>query len=305
MDDSSGSRVNWLRLIGWLLTLAAFWFIGRWLITQDRQVWKTALDLHPGWLAIALGLFLLWFYLRATSWDRISRLHGFGEGRHVNFRLWTQSELMRYVPGNIWSVAARFRGATEGGVSRGGSAQALALEALLQLTGAAIVASWFWLGGWWKATALGLFAALPFLLPRMMPWLWRILRRTSTLPAIAPNELNILIGLYTLVWLVFGLANAAIFYAFESLPLVDIGSLIGLNVAAWLIGFLSFITPMGLGVREVVIVKLFAPVLASGPASIVAVVSRIWLIISEVVFFGLATLFGRKRSTVDKNPIKP
>ncbi len=295
MDDTPRSRLNWLRLIGWLLTLVAFGFIGRWLMTQDRSVWTTAVHLHPGWLTLALGLFLLWYYLRATGWDRISRLHGFGEGRHVNYRLWSQSELMRYVPGNVWSVAARFRGATEGGVSRGGSAQALALEALLQLSGAAIVAGWFWFGGYWKAAALAVFAALPFFLPWAMPRLWKLMRRTSILPTVTPHELNILIGLYTLVWLVFGLANAAIYYAFGTLPFISLTALIGINVAAWLIGFLSFITPMGLGVREVVIVKLMASMVASGPASVVAIVSRIWLIISEVVFFGLATLFGRKR----------
>ncbi len=295
MDNSRRAGINWLRLAGWGLTLVAFGFIGRWMFTQDRSVWSMALHLQPGWLALALGLFLLWYYLRAMAWDRISRLHGFGDERHVNLRMWSQSELMRYVPGNIWSVAARFRGATVGGVSRGGSAQALALEALLQLAGAAVVASWFWLGGWWKVAALALFAFLPFALPWLMPRLWRLLRRTSILPTVAPLQLNTLIGLYALIWLVFGLANAAIYYAFGSLPAVSLTGLIGLNVAAWLIGFVSFITPMGLGVREVVIVKLFADVLASGPASVVAVVSRIWLILSEIVFFVVATIIGRKR----------
>lgn len=284
-----------MRTAGWVLTFVAFWFIGRWLVSQDHDIWFTATHLQPGWLAVALALFLLWFYLRAVAWDRISRLHGFGEGRHVNLRLWSQSELMRYVPGNIWSVAVRFRGATAGGVSRGGSAQALALEALLQLSAAAIAAGWFWLGGWWKALSLGVFVALPFILPWIMPRMWKLLRRTSILPTVAPRELNAIIGLYGVVWLVYGLANAAIYYAFGTLPPVDVVWLIGLNVSAWLIGFLSFITPMGLGVREVVIVKLFAEAVAPGPASVVAIVSRIWLITSEVVFFALATVIGRKR----------
>lgn len=295
MDYSARSRLTLWRLLGWGLTLAAFWYIGRWMFTQDRSVWRIALELQPGWLAVALGLFLVWFYLRAMAWDRISRLHGFGEGQKLNLRMWSQSELMRYVPGNIWSLAARYRGATAGGVSRGGSAQALALEALLQLAGAAIVAGWFWLGGWWKAAALGLFAALPFILPKLLPRFWKLLRRTSILPTVAPNDLNILIGLYTLIWLIFGVANAALYFAFPDLPLVGISGLIGLNVAAWLIGFVSFITPMGLGVREVVIVKMFAPVVASGPASIVAVVSRLWLIVSEIVFFLIASILGRKK----------
>ncbi len=295
MDHSARPRLNWWQLIGWALTLVAFWFIGRWMFAQDRSVWSIAVHLQPAWLALALGLFLVWFYVRAMAWDRISRLHGFGEGQKLNLRMWSQSELMRYVPGNIWSVAARYRGATAGGVSRGGSAQALALEALLQLAGAAIVAGWFWLGGWWKAATLGLFAALPFLLPKLLPRLWKLLRRTSILPPVAPNDLNILIGLYTLIWLIFGLANAALYFAFTDLPLVGISGLIGLNVAAWLIGFLSFITPMGLGVREVVVVQMFAPVVASGPASVVAVVSRLWLIVSEIVFFLITTTVGRKR----------
>ncbi len=295
MDHPARPRVNWWRLLGWILTAIALGFIINWLVKQDHTIWRTALHLRLGWLLGAMAFFLLWFYLRATAWDRISRLHGYGDGRHVNLRLWAQSELLRYVPGNVWSFAARFRGTTEGGATRGASAQAVVLEGLLQITGAVVVTLWFWMGGPWKLLALLLFILFPWAAPKIIPWAWKLLRRKSELPPVSSSSLNLLLGLYTGIWLVFGLGSAALYYAFGSLPLLSVNTLVGLNVTSWLLGYLSIITPMGLGVREVATVRLLQPWLASGPASIVAVVTRLWLIVSEVVFFALTVVLSRRR----------
>ena len=46
-------------------------------------------------------------------------------------------------------------------------------------------------------------------------------------------------------------------------------------VAAWTLGFVSFITPGGLGVREAALVGLLSPFLSVSEATAVALVSRI------------------------------
>jgi uncharacterized membrane protein YbhN (UPF0104 family) len=59
------------------------------------------------------------------------------------------------------------------------------------------------------------------------------------------------------------------------------------NALAWVAGFLSFIFPGGLGVREYVLARLLDPA-ASGVAMSIALVSRAWLLGAELAWGGAA-----------------
>lgn len=109
MDDRRGQNINWTKLLGWVLTVAALVFVGRWLWRLDRSVWHQLTQLHIGWLAVSLGLLLGWFVLRFWAWRTISHHHGYQGPTSGNMRMWALSEFMRYIPGNVWSFAARWR----------------------------------------------------------------------------------------------------------------------------------------------------------------------------------------------------
>ena len=64
---------------------------------------------------------------------------------------------------------------------------------------------------------------------------------------------------------------------------------------AWSIGFMSLITPGGLGVREGILSMFLTPCLPPVTATLVALLSRLWLIILEVILAGIAWTFYRKR----------
>lgn len=292
------TRVNWWQFIGWLVTVLALFFVGRWLLKLDHNVWRSLRHLNYAWLLGSIVVFQVWFLLRFLAWEFIVQRHGSESQRHITLRTWTLSELARYVPGNVWSFAAKYRGSVIGGAKPAATLQALGIEGFSQMTGAGLtaIALYDLKHLWWVALII------IFLFPVLVPSLIRILskwKRWSEVPKISVVESLGLLLWYSAVWALFGLATAMTYWSFPNVPPVTLLWLTGVNVAAWFIGYITLITPMGLGVREVAFVKLTAGVVPTAMASLIALVTRLWFVVSELVFLLLVVLWSsvqRKRS---------
>jgi uncharacterized protein (TIRG00374 family) len=109
--------------------------------------------------------------------------------------------------------------------------------------------------------------------------------------------------LVTLFWLVsWAIAGSAFYLLLLSLlPSVPVSVLpicIGIYAIAWDIGFVSFITPSGLGFREGAIVGLFAlavPFVPATIAGILALLSRLVSTFAELVCVSIAYVSGGKQ----------
>lgn len=291
MDDRPSAGVNYWSIIGWVVTLLALFFVGRWLLQLDRNIWTSLRHLRVGWLIAAIAVFQIWFLMRFAAWEMIVKRHGSESQRHVTLRNWTLSELARYVPGNVWSFAAKYRSSVSTGSTRIAAVQALAIEALSQLTGAGLAAALFYnaQGLWW--VALLIIGLYPILIPTALSIVSRW-KRWGAAPKISMTESLGLLLWYFLVWIVFGLATAMIYHGFPNAPVLSWVWLAGVNIAAWLIGYISIVTPMGLGVREVAFVTLSAGNIVSTLASLVSIVTRLWFVLSELIFLLLVTLWS-------------
>jgi uncharacterized membrane protein YbhN (UPF0104 family) len=95
-----------------------------------------------------------------------------------------------------------------------------------------------------------------------------------------------------------GLAFAALVASLYPLAAGDVPLVVAAYAAAYAAGFLALLTPAGLGVREGVLVVALAPVLPAGPALVVALVSRVWMMLVELAGAGVAHLAARHRTPV-------
>ncbi len=68
---------------------------------------------------------------------------------------------------------------------------------------------------------------------------------------------------------------------------------IGTFAFAWCVGFLAILAPAGAGVRDVLVVALLEPVIGTGAATGVALLSRALTTITDLVAAGVATGFSR------------
>lgn len=295
MDNRRRSPVAILRQIGWLLSVVALLFLGRWLWHVDHRVWAEMRSWRPAWLGVSLVLFQLWFYVRWLAWDFISQRHGYQHGRRANIRMWVKSELTRYIPGNVWSFATRYHGSVVGGSEKSAAVQAIILENLGLVGGALVVVCFLGSKPWLMAMAPVVVVAYALVIPRFLPILLQRWKPDLPLTAMPSSEAVRLVLHYAVSWVIFGLAHAAIYRAWPAAPAVSVWTLTGISVMAWLIGYISIVTPSGLGAREIAFVSLTRPFLSAGLASLFAIVSRVWAIVSEVVFLGIVMLFSRRR----------
>lgn len=282
------------RVIGWVVSVVALAFVGKWLWQLDRRVWSELGHLQPAYLAAALVLFLGWFVTRFYAWRVISRRHGMQHEVKQNIRMWAVSEIMRYIPGGLWSYVGRWRGSVAAGVTKGAAVQSVIIEATGLVGGASALTivvvqpGWRWYG----AAAIVFYVGLA-------PWALRLLSRKFNMGdhrSLTWLELSRLMLLYVASWALFGAAHAAIYHSFPTPPPISTAHLIGYSVFAWLLGYLS-LTPMGLGVREASLSGLLrsTEAVSLGFATLLSVVSRLWLVISEFVFLGLVLLFTKKK----------
>lgn len=107
-----------------------------------------------------------------------------------------------------------------------------------------------------------------------------------------------LFAVYILLWVYFGIAF--LLFVKSLTPAIQLRHLlmvIGIYPLAWSIGFLSVVTPGGLGVREGVLSVLLTLCLPPANATLIALLSRVWVMCAEIVLASIAgcLYYRRKR----------
>jgi hypothetical protein len=103
---------------------------------------------------------------------------------------------------------------------------------------------------------------------------------------------------YAAYWAVTGVAFATLVASLYPLAATDVPVVVAAYAAAYAVGFLALLTPAGLGVREGILVIALAPVLPAGPALVVALLSRLWMMLVELAGAAVAHLVARGRAPV-------
>jgi len=144
-----------------------------------------------------------------------------------------------------------------------------------------------------------IFALLVILHPRVLNGLLnqalRLLKREPVRLGLRYRDILLITLAWCASWFVAGCAFYVLLLAlWPSAPLAALPICIGIYALAWDIGFVSFITPSGLGFREAAIVGLFALALPlpAGLATIMALLSRFVSTIAEVICVSIAYVSG-------------
>ena len=105
----------------------------------------------------------------------------------------------------------------------------------------------------------------------------------------SPGRLCRSLGLFVAAHLSAGLSVWALAAAVGS-P-TDPVPLIGGAVTSWVIGYLSVLTPSGLGVREVLLIVFLAPLIGAPSALLVSILSRAMLMLAEAILWSVGTFW--------------
>jgi hypothetical protein len=304
------SRRTLLRVVQVALAAIVIALVARKLIAEWGAVRLALHEARPNWLALAVsGVVVLATYaVLIETWRVILR----GWQHEIPFldaaRIWTISNLGKYLPGKVWSITALAVMSREYGVSAAEGATASVLVTLINtIVGFAVAivagASLLRIPPVLVAAIAVMAAAVlasPSALPRLGLWAGQLFRREIVL---RPLTHRVLLGaavLTCVAWLMYGVA----FWLFTKGVLgAAPGALrnyVAVFAGSYLIGFIAIFAPAGVGPREGAMgIALQRAGLAAGPAYLLVVASRLWLTALEVIppLFFLAFVRRRRLST--------
>lgn len=212
-------------------------------------------------------------------------------------RIWSVSNLGRYLPGKIWQIGIMAAMARDSGISPLAASGSAILGTLVNvLAGLAVALATGRVllertsrGREPGAIGLVLLASvallgLPWLIPRLAPLAARVLRRPvqAMLPVRAIGYA--VIGNVT-AWLLYGAAFDLFTRGVLGEASGGYPQYLAAYTVSYLAGYLMLFAPAGIGVREgMMVTALTHAGLATAPqAALVALTSRVWLTVLEVV----------------------
>ena len=283
-----------------LLGFLGYAFRGTWADAQPRL--RSASLVHLG---IACAILAAYYLLFVAGWMRILAAYGI----RVPYRIALQAEMLsmlaKYVPGGVWTPAARVVAMRRAGVTDTPKVLAsVLLEAGLSAVSGVLVfvASLSAVDDVNTSLLplLGFAALLAFLLhPRVFrPVARRILRPfgASEVPALSYRTMVYLLVYYSFTWLVGG---AALYFLIRSVGedpgVAVIPFLGGVSAVGAIVAVLSIIAPSGLGVREASMYGLMLALASSGAALGATVLNRVMITLVEAALLLVGMLAWRLR----------
>ncbi|HLX59604.1 MAG TPA: lysylphosphatidylglycerol synthase transmembrane domain-containing protein [Ktedonobacteraceae bacterium] len=284
---------------------------------QVKNNWSelTAQSFH--WNPWLLALAFLGFVCQEISygliWKAILARLGAHLGLRASLRIYLASEFVRYIPGNVWHVLTRIIWVGKYGVSRPVAFASMTIELITKLAAGVLmfaVSLIFWrdlnaVGALTEqsivvALGVGTILALaiilyPPVLNALLNAALRVLKRESIKLPVRYRDILLVTLAWCASWFVAGSAFYVLLLAlWANAPLIAWPICIGIYGLAWDIGFVSFITPSGLGFREGAIVALFALAfpLPGALATVIALLSRLVSTVAELLCVSAAYLSG-------------
>lgn len=298
----SQAQRRWVRIaMQFGIPLVIFAFLGLTVARQWASFDDFAWKFSPGWIALSCVLMFVQYSLMALIWVLILKLKGESLRPVPAQAIWGKSLLARYVPGNMLMVLSRVVLAEREGVPRRAALSSVIYELGLNLLAAAIVSAYFIVSlpefshipARWAVLGvipLGLFLAHPRVFRPAVDFALRKFGR-DPLPEVMRFRSVLLVTLtYVIGWALMGLAAYSFIRGVTPEVTIDDYAVVAAAFAmAWAFGMLAFISPSGLGTRDVA----YAFVLKAGtalPGSVaigVAIGSRLVQTFVELVWVGV------------------
>jgi uncharacterized membrane protein YbhN (UPF0104 family) len=294
MGRKFGREVSWRRIAQILLISAAGIYLVQRVLLDVAQLRNFDWELKVGTLLVSYILLLAAFAGYPLVWWLLLK-EGMGADLRLSkaFRIWYVSNLGRYIPGKIWQIVGRVELARAEGVSPPACAASVVYETgLIVISGALVfLLALAALGGDGPGIStrpvlillpLGLILLHPSVFSAGTNKILRILRRPEVTLDVGTGWAASVFALYGLLWIVQG---SGFFFLVRSLADVPGGwlpKMVGIFSASWIAGFLSLVTPGGLGVREGVMALLLGMYLPPSVSAVISILSRIWITLGEV-----------------------
>ena len=311
---------------GILIAGILLFFLIKPFIQAHKQLENITLQIQWRWLVTSFGFMLL--YRSCYVWPFTMLLRCISQEVHVPFRnafiLFHLANITRYLPGRIWGVVRLLSLSHQFGLSKTAVGGSLTLHVGTEtILGGLIAMSLLFskqmgdtaLGVLEKVSghtvlftlaAVGITAGVLFIIPKVsehtrqtlktLREIGRPLCQKSFWFSISCLQGDGGVGIlasHILLWLCQGFAFYLFVRSLAPVAWTDAGILIARYAFAWIVGFLSFLTPGGLGIREGLLGLLLSSYMPVPQATLVALLCRVWMLSAEIILAGIAFFLNR------------
>ena len=252
---------------------------------------------EPWAVAVSLVTMIAASIWGGVAWLVIARAFGAPLGARSALRVYSVSNLGKYLPGKVWHAFARVYMARDEGVPLSVATASVLIDVLLNL-GAAILIVVVALptivsaqtdldGPLFTALALvGVLAGLALLHPAALNLTFRVAGRlmpSRSFPPISVGYATILRAfvLYILLWVLYSVALFASIQAVHPLPAATFPALSAIYTFSYLAGLIMPLAPAGLGVREGLMALLLSQLMPLPAAAAASVLVRVLQVAAE------------------------
>jgi uncharacterized membrane protein YbhN (UPF0104 family) len=291
---------------------------------EELQNYTWRIDLR--WLAVSAGAMVAAWSVEIVIWRWLLRT----VGSHLPYwhaaRIWFLSAIVRYIPGNIWQPLSITILSERRGVKPEATLVSVVLYQVITILAVApIAAAYFAVTSNWGVltdllagaapglialalTPVVVFIVRPGLLIELVNWALRRMGRPRLPIGLSRATLIALMTIAIANWLIWGMAFCALAFGISQYAPAQIWALaphlIVIYPVAYAVGFISFLTPSGLGVREGALYLLLAPLVGGGAVTVLALAMRVWTMLGELLAAGVGALFpDRAPEVLDSLPI--
>jgi hypothetical protein len=281
---------------------------------NDAGGLNALLQFDPLLLLASFAMLQIHFLTAAWSWKRVSQVSGGRLRLRKAYAIHFVSLLGKYIPGKVWAAVGKVGLSKQAGMTTASAGRALVLETLFIVTCSLLVSLPLvpmisdklgvdiFLGFAAVGTVISalLLTAHPGAHRKMTGLVRRITGRD--LSCVDPGFSSVLrlIPVYLFVYFLLGISFHLLALSFGvHLPFWPCIALFPTSVG---VGFLVLLAPAGIGVSEVTLLWLMNLIAAPGERAalpLLALASRLWLTVSELLAFTIAvSLWGGRKAVL-------
>lgn len=292
------------KFLGVLITLGIFYFLGKRLALNWKDVCVYSWKFHLPWLFSSLIVLCLCSLLTVLPCLAFWRQRGVQISYYQGFQIFYLSGLGRYLPGKVGFFFGFIYCCQRMGIGKTEALLGFAFRVgFTTFSGILISLCLYFVspaGEYFSFTenmfrlvfilllaCSGGIAIFVCLRKRIAQCVLEKMWKVSFLSKFSILQLLRLLFAHIMLWCGVGIAFFLFVKSLTPLGWHLILEMIGIYVMAWTVGFLSFITPAGLGIREGVLSFLLSTILPETTAISVALMSRFWYLTVELALAGV------------------
>jgi uncharacterized membrane protein YbhN (UPF0104 family) len=286
------------------VVLIIFYFLLENLFSNWSQIKEYSWDFHYPLLIFSFVLVGLTYSVLVKIWNQILKQSGSTVSYSKMFKIWFISNLGRYVPGKVWQFLGMLYLLEKEDVPKSkGFSVAILAQSLSSMAGILVALAFlkhdlyrsiFSQNLWFLFILVAFVAGVaillfyPDLLQKLINLALGLFKKEKISLNYKPKNVLFYLLSYAGCWLLFGFCFLIFIKSIIPAPLEIYFGVTGAFAGSVTIGFLAFFTPGGIGVREGLLVALLSPYFSAPVATLIALLSRLWVTLAELLLLLIA-----------------